>query len=209
VIKSLAPAGYRIYTCKDTYRQRRRYDGRSPSVELESERGPEPEPFVQPSHSLHDPPLLPGIRSTGLDLAPARILSSSLSLAPPEPGSLFTLLFPPLAALNPATSARCASSAIFNRPSNSLFSLSIFSSLLRSKSASTGVFPDSGSIPAFRWPSEYVPTTMAQMVRPWVTTRTRSQLLNERDSPRRILTMATTRAAVVASAPSKELLFVV
>jgi len=92
-----------------------------------------------------------------------------------------------------ADSARVTSSAKRNRSSKAIRSSVAFS---RAADASS-----SGIIGLADEPYAHEPATTAATVNPCARMRTRSQLLNERDWPLRILVMAITSATVVAAAP--------
>jgi len=89
-------------------------------------------------------------------------------------------------------SACVASSARRNRIWNSS----------RSCAALSCAAATSGTLVDFAVPYAHEPATTAATVSPCAMIRTRSQLLNERDWPLRILVMAITRATVVAAAPT-------
>jgi hypothetical protein len=88
-------------------------------------------------------------------------------------------------------SARVASSARRNRIWNSS----------RSCAALSCAAAKSDTVVDFAVPYAHEPATTAATVSPCATIRIRSQLLNDRDWPLRILVMAITRATVVAAAP--------
>ena len=92
-----------------------------------------------------------------------------------------------------ADSARVTSSAKRNR----------FSKAIRSSAALSRAADASSSGIGLAEPYAHEPATTAATVNPCATMRTRSQLLNERDWPLRILVIAITSATVVAAAPVK------
>jgi len=89
-------------------------------------------------------------------------------------------------------SARVTSSATRNLSSKATRSCAAFSRAAVVSSSGVGL----------EVPYAHEPTTMAAIVSPWATIRTRSQLFNERDWPLRIFVIAITRATVVAAAPT-------
>ena len=90
-----------------------------------------------------------------------------------------------------ADSARVTSSAKRNRSSKAIRSSAALSRAADASSSGIGLAE----------PYAHEPATTAATVNPCATMRNRSQLLNERDWPLRILVIAITSATVVAAAP--------